>query len=659
MSKSPEISNDTTVLVEGSRKNPFPGLRPFGINESHLYFGREGQSDEVLEILSNNHFVTILGSSGTGKSSLMFSGVIPSLHAGFISDAADSWKVISARPGLDPLRNLAKGFVEYERSIRSFKNQEGEVLESFYLSVLKSSSKGILEVYDLLNGDKNHNFLIYLDQFEEIFRFKSLGKTQHLNESWAYVNLILEAINQRDLPVSIALSMRSDFLGECEQFSDLTNKINESHYLIPQMTRDQKKLVIEGPVAVGNARIAPRLVQRVLNEMGDRPDQLPVLQHALMRSWSYWENGTTNKDVIDLIHYEAIGGVDQALSRHADEAFNELTDREQEICEVFFKTITEKRSDNDGVRRPTPLSEIAEVADVEEETLKLIVNKFRENDRALLMPPVGQELQSDSLVDISHEALMRVWYRLRDWVQEESESAKMYMKLAEAAQGYQENLNELWRPPDLQLALEWRRKNKPTLQWALRYDKSFERAMSFLDESEREYNRELKDKEIIQKRRLRRSRRVALILGIAVIFALGLVGFAYNQKVEADAQRALAQRNSEQARKNAADADKSRQTALTRLAEANAASKRALEEKTKAEQAAEEAERQRKQALFQKNLAETQTQKAQSATVLANEQTKVAETQRELAKASEEKARSLRLLSIAKSLAIKSLRIDG
>src|SRR5690554_6564466 len=90
--------------------NPFPGLRPFGIEESYLYFGREGQSDEVLAILERNRFVNILGSSGTGKSSLMFSGVIPTLHGGFISKAGNQWEVITAKPGLHPIQNLAHGF---------------------------------------------------------------------------------------------------------------------------------------------------------------------------------------------------------------------------------------------------------------------------------------------------------------------------------------------------------------------------------------------------------------------------------------------------------------------------------------------------------------------------------------------------------------------
>src|SRR4030095_2020983 len=100
-------------------------------------------------------------------------------------------------------------------------------------------------------------------------------------------NLLLEAVRSKD-NIYVAITMRSDFIGECAQFPELTKLINDSHYLIPQMTREQKRAAIAGPVAVGGATVAPRLVQQLLNDLGDNTDQLPILQHALMRTWSFW-----------------------------------------------------------------------------------------------------------------------------------------------------------------------------------------------------------------------------------------------------------------------------------------------------------------------------------------------------------------------------------
>ncbi|RUA28240.1 MAG: High-affnity carbon uptake protein Hat/HatR, partial [Bacteroidetes bacterium] len=645
----------------GNIFNPFPGLRPFGIEESYLYFGREGQSDEVLAILEKNRFVNILGSSGTGKSSLMFSGVIPTLHGGFISKAGNEWEIITAKPGLNPIKNLAKGFkkhIEEHATKDSINPSQALINDHLFEAILKKSTKGLSDLYHLNSHLKGKNLLIYLDQFEEIFRFRKLGETKHLNESLAYVNLILQAIEQTEVPIYIALSMRSDFLGDCEQFPELTNKINDSHYLIPQMTREQKKLVITGPVAVGNAKISNRLVQRLLNDMGDRFDQLPVLQHALMRTWNYWIESGDTKDQIDFIHYEAIGGVNEALSRHADEAFYELDENEKLICEKIFKTITEKRSDNDGIRRPTPLREIAQIVDEEEHILVKIIDKFRIEGRALLTPREDIELSSESVIDISHEALMRVWYRLRNWVQNESQSAQIYLRLSEAATKYQQGSGGLWRPPDLQLAIEWRNKSKPTLKWALQYENNFEAVILFLNKSEESYKKEQETKELLQKRRLKRSKIIASVLGTAAVLSIILLFFAFNQSNFAERQRQLAEQNSLEAKRNAEIAKENELKAQRQQIEANKSSIRANKERNRAEYNVYLAMEARKTEEIARKQANEQAQRAIEQSQIAQER------QEQLALANQDLQREqknstqLSMRAIAQSLAVKSLQME-
>ncbi|HET8859752.1 High-affnity carbon uptake protein Hat/HatR [Marivirga sp.] len=645
----------------GKKFNPFPGLRPFGIEESYLYFGREGQSDEVLAILEKNRFVNILGSSGTGKSSLMFSGVIPTLHGGFISKAGNEWEVISAKPGLNPIKNLADGFKNHIESHKDFQDKDngskGLINEYLFNAVLQKSTKGLSELYRLNKYLKGKNLLIYIDQFEEIFRFRKLGETNHINESLAYVNLILEAIKQTEVPIYIALSMRSDFLGDCEQFPELTNQINESHYLIPQMTREQKKLVITGPVAVGEAKISNRLVQRLLNDMGDRFDQLPVLQHALMRTWDYWSASDKNEQ-LDFLHYEAIGGVNEALSRHADEAFYELNEEEKIICEKIFKTITEKRSDNDGIRRPTPLSEISRIVDEEEHILTKIIDKFRIEGRALLTPRENIPLNSQSVIDISHEALMRVWYRLRNWVQKESESAQIYLRLSEAANKYQQGSGGLWRPPDLQLAVEWRNTTKPTLKWALQYENNFEAVILFLDKSEESYKKELQTKELLQKRRLKRSKVIATVLGTAAVLSLIFLFYAFNQSALAEKQREIAENKSQEALRNEEIAKENELKAQRQQIEANRSSRRAENERRRAELSNMIAQEARKTEEIARKQSERSAAEAQRNLKLAQDRgEEIANTNTQL---TEEKKNStqLSMRAIAQSLAVKSEQME-
>jgi WD40 repeat protein len=449
--------------------------------------------------------------------------------------------------------------------------------------------------------------------------------------------------------------MRSDFIGECAQFPELTRKLNDSHYLIPQMTRDQKRRAIEGPVAVGGAHISPRLTQQLLNDLGDNPDQLPILQHALMRTWSYWARYRDYEaEQLDLKHYEAIGTMAEALSMHANEAYDELDEDQKRVCEILFKAITEKRGENFGIRRPTRLNEIAAIADCSEEDVKAVIEKFREPGRSLLTPGFGIPLQGKSMVDISHESLMRIWVRLKNWVDDEADAVQMYTRLAEAAAMYQLGKAALWRPPDLQLALNWQAKHKPTLVWGQRYNPAFERTMIFLEYSKKEFETEQRIKELEQKRKLQRARIVALVLAGGMIIALVGIVFAFIQKTEADKERAKAE-------EQRMLADQLRGEAESAAAEAKIQRDSAKIAQAQAEKARIEAEISEKNALTQKQRAEAQRQRAEENELKANLEKQRAEDNEKLAQTNADEARKQSLIATqrqyiatAKSIAVKS-----
>jgi len=646
--------------------NPFPGLRPFGIEEGHLFFGREGQSDEVLMKLAENKFVAILGASGSGKSSFMYCGLVPSLVGGFMTDAGSNWRVVVARPGGGPIDNLAEALLIKDQEYTSLSEEDKLIKKTIIGTVLRSSSLGLVEVIKQLKTEKDQNILVVIDQFEELFRFRKLeAATSDLDESSAFVNLLLEAIHQFDEKVYVTITMRSDFIGECAKFPDLTQMINDSHYLIPQMTRDQKRMAIEGPVAVGGGKIAPRLTQQLLNDVGDNPDQLPILQHALMRTWSNWVDTRKKGEVMDLRHYNAIGTLREALSQHANEAYDSLSKREKQICEVMFKSLTERGSENQGIRRPTKVGTIASIAGVTEDEVARVVDKFREPGRSLLMPPYGVKLDSETVIDISHESLMRIWDRLKRWLDEESKAAEMYLKLSEAAERFQEGKASLWKMPDLQLAINWREENRPTLVWGQRYHPAFERTMVFLETSEKAYLTEQKNIELLQKRQVRRFRISAIILGLATLISLFFVVYGQIKSAEAERNLGVAEQNlekanvaQEEARRQQKEAEKQADLAKQQADRADKQSNLAQEQAERANQQAALAKQNElaaKRALAQ---AEIERQKADSSATVAKKQTALAQEQQKRAELEKERANKLRLQSVAQSMAIKANNIN-
>jgi WD40 repeat protein len=470
--------------------SPFVGLRPFRSDESLLFFGRRQQTAELLEHLYGTHFLALVGSSGCGKSSLIRAGLIPRLTAGFLVEARDRWTFTVMTPGEMPLARLGAEFQTTESDLR-----EGGV-------------DAIIERLAMSEEAASSNCLLLVDQFEELFRFAALGPRR--DEAADFVNILLALAAQREFPVFVVLTMRSDFLGDCDAFYGLPEALNRSHYLVPRLTRQQRREAIEAPVRLFRQNITPQLADRVLNDIGDELDQLPVMQHALLRTWEYWaREGSAGP--IDVPHYLAIGGAREALSRDAESALEGMPDEDRRLTAQLFQALTDTDASNRSVRRPVRMSELVEATGAPRERIEGIIERFREDGRSFL---VLQQEAGDALIDISHEALIRQWCSLRNWAEEEAESKRIYLDLVNAVARKKALLHDA----DLQAALEWRRTKQSTKAWARRYDPRFEEAMAFLDTSEAESQREA---------RARKGQLIA-IFSLAIALLLGAVGvFAY------------------------------------------------------------------------------------------------------------------------------------
>ena len=484
--------------------NPFPGLRPFEFDENYLFFGREEQVAQLLSRLGNTRFLAVVGASGSGKSSLVRAGLLPELHGGTMTGTSIAWELAIMRPGGDPLTNLAESLVD--SGLFGEANEEN-VLQT--RATLSRSGLGLIEAYRQSNIEKGSNLLLLVDQFEEIFRFRQSG-AKASQEAAHFIQLLLETSRQSEVPVYIILTMRSDFLGDCAEFAGLAEAVNEGEYLIPRLNRKQRTRAIEGPVKVGGAEISPRLKQQLLNDIGDDPDQLPILQHALMRMWEHWQTHAEPDQPLDLEHYDAIGRMTEALSRHADEVYAELPDdAHRQLCMKLFKAITEKQADGRGIRRPLPFGEINEISGQQREQLMAVIDAYRPAGRTFIMPGEQVTIHDQTIIDISHESLMRVWNRLKDWVREEADSARIYVRLCETAELHNRSEAGLYRDPDLKIALAWREQHKPNAQWAQRINESFDLSMEFLDDSKEDFEAEQRAKEEARKRELEQAQALA------------------------------------------------------------------------------------------------------------------------------------------------------
>ncbi len=605
--------------------NPFPGLRSFESQDSELFFGRESHIRELRIKLSMNRFLAIVASSGSGKSSLIKAGLIPSLHNDKLSGTAhDSWSVILFKPGATPIRSLAQALQKH-----LYGSEDGcqDLAER-----IKENPHVVYGLFDQLAGN---NILLVIDQFEEVFRYAQPDDEIHYSGATAQlITLIMDMIRQPDSPIYVVLTMRSDYLDECTNYSGFTEVINRGYYLLPKMNPAEIRQAIVKPIELRGAMIAPVLTDRLVAEIGSSFDHLPIMQHALMRTWNYWESQETEKP-IDETHYEAIGTMQEAISRHAEEIYHGLSDDKYRLAtEKVFKSLVVLAPGDIGVMRPTRLRKIVRVSGMEQELLTEVINRFRQQGASFLTPSYTQRIGLDSFIDISLEKIMTLWERLRGWITEETESAKLYRKIGSAAELNQAGKTGLLVNPELQLGIQWLRDEQPTLEWAEKYDPYFERVINYLDHSRIQHENTIKNNEDRQRRELKRARYFAIVMGVASLLSLLFLVISLVLRYDA-----------EQSRKQSLEKEK--QAMLERI-RAEEQTKESISQKKIAEQQEIIAEQQRRLTEEQRSIAVREQRLAEVKRIEAEIAKQIAEIEKVKADSAQQRA------ELQKDLAIKS-----
>jgi hypothetical protein len=555
-----------------SPPNPYPGLRPFDVEDEIYFFGREEQVDQMVDALARRRFLAVIGGSGCGKSSLVNCGLCPALHRGRLSAAGSNFRVARLRPGAEPIRALSRALA----SALPFEVPEAASLAAAIESTLRLGRAGLADVIQQasLTGTK---LLLVIDQFEELFRYANAGVKTAARDAHAMVAMVLEALARPELPLYVVITMRSDYLGDCAQFAELPEALSQAQFLVPRLSRAELRLAIEAPAKVVDAELSAPLVTRLLNDAGDDPDQLSLLQHALRRTFERWR-ARKSAAPVTLGDYVAVGTLSRALDRHAEQAYQALSKPNRRVCEKVFQALTDRVSDPRGIRRPTTFGELCAITGATPERVRAVIEAFRKPARSFLTPPRPEPLADEVVIDISHESLMRIWQTLRRWADAEAQSAELYRRLSRDASLHERGERGVWRDPELALARRWRHGAQPTSAWAKRYafepgGANFEQTLGFLGASARS------------------ARRRALLrflgLGIAVLMIVAalalLAGFARLRAAKAEADAESARETALNATKATENAQKAAELGREALVLAEAKAKKLDEENTRLE----------------------------------------------------------------------------
>ncbi|MDF7775796.1 hypothetical protein P1X14_11110 [Sphingomonas sp. AOB5] len=584
-------------------KFPYPGLRAFNREEAHLFFGREGCVDEMIDRLASTRFLAVLGASGSGKSSLVKTGLLSSLQLGFFARAGARWTIAEFTPGGQPMRNLAAALTEASDAPRK---PSVDMLRA----LLARGPRALIEWCQSGALKPGHNLLILVDQFEELFRY---GDYAAREEAEAFVHLLLESAKAAEVPIHIVLTMRSEYLGACALIPGLAEEINAGFYLTPRMSREECRAAIEGPAAIARFEIDPELVNQILNDMASfapweeqrgvaqgqslsrRADQLPLMQHLLNRLWLR-ARARGEPVVLRMSDYDETDGLAGALNSHGAEILARLSPAARDEAGTVFRALVSGPDPTNAIRRPCRFDELAAQVKGGPAVAREIVEAFRAPDCNFLRPEATATLADDMLIDISHESLIRQWNTLAGWLQEEARAAANWHRLLLGTDRRASGEGGLLTGLDLASLAAWWDKEEPNKLWAARHGGRFEEAERFLGDSraaEEEAQRRETARAATERKRLIQ---VVAVLAVLLLAAAGSLGMAWFQGRTIDSQREEIARNQANLEKQAAEKRRAEESASETLKQARIATARLREAEVSIAAARVQAENEKKQA---------------------------------------------------------------
>jgi WD40 repeat protein len=473
--------------VDSSGRAPYIGLSAFRSRDSDLFFGRDALVAELMNRLGERRFVGVFGASGSGKSSL--------LQAGLIAGISSSCPVVIFTPGAHPIEECAVGLAALTgQSPALLRDEFAASPESLHLRV-RQAVAGEPEAVDAV---------IVIDQFEEVFTLCA----DH-DERARFIDSVVFAATAETSRARVVIGVRADFYGHCGEHPQLVEALRDAQVLVGPMTPDELRTAITQPAIRAGCKVETALVARLVADAVGQQAVLPLVSHALLETWRR-RRGVA----LTVAGYEATGGIQDAIARTAEEAYAALDAGQQAVARQLFLRLTSIGDEGADTKRRATRAEL----DSDDPGTSTVLEHLA---RARLLT-----LDRDT-VEITHEALIRNWPRLRGWLAEDRGGLRLHHQLAEAAAAW-ESLNHdpgaLYRGTRLALTREWTATSRSALT---------PRERAFLDASLAVAAQE----QGAARRRTRRLRQLVALLAVLLVLAAATTVHAVRVQQDATRQR--------------------------------------------------------------------------------------------------------------------------
>ncbi len=516
----------------GQIQCPFRGLEVFREEDREFFFGREAVVQRLMGLLNRSRFLAIVGPSGVGKSSIVQAGLIPLLRHDSL--------VALFTPRTDPIEELA--FALYIGCTHDGVEVKTPVEE--WVKRLKGSPDALhfiaREVLERLKNKDKKRLILAVDQFEELFT-----QSRSEEEKRRFIAMVLYAVEKVGGPVTVIVTMRSDFIGKCAYYPDLNVYMTDYLEQIEPMSADELRTAVEKPALAVGLEFEEGLLKRILDYASSGAGELPLVEHALLELFK-----TKKGRCLTMSAYTRIGGISGALAQRAEGEYEKLSDKGKEILRnMFVLRLVQPGDGTEDTRRRTVKEELLTVGGDREVAGKIL----KEWTDARLLTVIHDRGRSKDMVDVAHEALIRKWDRVRQWIEERREVSRQVGILRQAVWKWEQSgKNPLFLYEGAQL---------------VHLEGVMDLHSGDLTETEKEFIRagvekrkwkqrkEIERLEELLKARRRVTQRSRVILVIVMIALVGMSLWYMLNKISNNAQRKLAMKFSHNAHWERGDVD--------------------------------------------------------------------------------------------------------
>jgi WD40 repeat protein len=498
--------------IDGA-SSPYRGLEAFDERHAGMFFGREDDTRRLCEQLSDSRFVAVLGPSGSGKSSVVKAGLIPSLRRNSLAHSAE-WTIRTMTPGGRPLAGLAALLAD---------GAAGESMQRT-LDALAADERTVdLAVALALAGRPTaEQFVLVVDQLEEVF---TLCRDE--DERAAFLSNLIYAATIPGGRTIVVVTLRADFYDRCAPYPSVRSVLALQHMLIGPLSEDGLRRAIEEPAWAVGLTLEPGLVDTILADVGDRPGSLPLLQHVLLQVWQ-----RRRRRLLTLEAYVESGGVQGALAKHADAVYERLSEAQRDVTERVLLRLVQPGEGTEDARRRVDLDELLTAGD-EPAGVEAVLRTLADER---LLTTSRDETSGARLVEITHEALLQGWPRLRRWIERDREALLAHRRLTEASREWERSGRDqgflyrgtrlaAWRAPSQKVARSRRRAPTDAVEWR-----------TLRNQSLNQLEREFLEASLDRARRDRQFRRWRLAFAFGVL-AVSLVAVGIIALVALDQRR--------------------------------------------------------------------------------------------------------------------------